>query len=80
LDESIAKEKNKIQNQQSSVTSIKDCVHVVKIVEMDDDEELYAPDDVLKEANAARYQMLPKKKTNYIIRKHWKNLQVNENQ
>jgi hypothetical protein len=34
-------------------------VHVVEIVEMDD-EELYVPDDVLEEASAARYQMLPK--------------------
>jgi hypothetical protein len=33
-------------------------VHVVEIVEMD--EELYLPDDVLEEASAARYQM-PKK-------------------
>jgi hypothetical protein len=30
----------------------------VEIVEMDN-EELYVPDDVLEEANAARYQMLP---------------------
>jgi hypothetical protein len=35
-------------------------VHVVEIVEMDD-EELYVPDDVLKETSAAEYQMLPKK-------------------
>jgi hypothetical protein len=35
-------------------------VHVVEIVEMDD-EELYVPDDVLEKASAARYQMLPKK-------------------
>jgi hypothetical protein len=33
---------------------------VVKIVEMDN-EELYVPEDVLEEASAARYQMLPKK-------------------
>jgi hypothetical protein len=32
-------------------------VHVVE----KDDEELYAPDDVLEGASAARYQMLPKK-------------------
>jgi hypothetical protein len=31
----------------------------VHVVEMDD-EELYVPDDVLEEASAARYQMLPK--------------------
>jgi hypothetical protein len=30
----------------------------VEIVEMDY-EELYVPDDVLEQANAARYQMLP---------------------
>jgi hypothetical protein len=35
-------------------------VHVVEIVETDD-EELYVPDDVLEEASAVRYQMLPKK-------------------
>jgi hypothetical protein len=35
-------------------------VHVVEIMEMDD-EVLYVPDDVLEEASAARYQMLPKK-------------------
>jgi hypothetical protein len=29
-------------------------VHVVEIVEMDD-EELYVPDDVLEEVSAARY-------------------------
>jgi hypothetical protein len=34
-------------------------VHVVEIMEMD--EELYVLDDVLEEASAARYQMLPKK-------------------
>jgi hypothetical protein len=32
----------------------------VEIVEMDD-EELYVPDDILEEASAARYQILPKK-------------------
>jgi hypothetical protein len=32
----------------------------VEIVEMDD-EELYVSGDVLEEASAARYQMLPKK-------------------
>jgi hypothetical protein len=31
----------------------------VHVVEMDD-EELYVPDDVLKEASSASYQMLPK--------------------
>jgi hypothetical protein len=46
-------------------------VDVVEIMEMDD-EVLYVPADVLEEANAARYQMLPKK--------NWKNLRVNENQ
>jgi hypothetical protein len=35
------------------------CVDVEEIVEMDD-KELYVPDDVLEEARAARYQMLPK--------------------
>jgi hypothetical protein len=35
-------------------------VRVAEIVEMDD-EELYVPDDVLEEASAASYQMLPKK-------------------
>jgi hypothetical protein len=35
-------------------------VHIVEIVKMDD-EELYVPDNVLEEANAARYKMLPKK-------------------
>jgi hypothetical protein len=34
-------------------------VDVEEIVEMDD-KELYVPDDVLEEARAARYQMLPK--------------------
>jgi 1,2-phenylacetyl-CoA epoxidase PaaB subunit len=52
--------KNKIQNKQISVLSIKWCVQVVEIMEMDD-EELYVPDDILEEASAARYQMLPKK-------------------
>jgi hypothetical protein len=33
-------------------------VPVVEIMEMDD-EELYVLDDVLQEASAARYQMLP---------------------
>jgi hypothetical protein len=47
-------EKYKIQNKQSG------CVHVAEIMEMDD-EELYVPDDVLEEASAASYQMLPKK-------------------
>jgi hypothetical protein len=35
-------------------------VHVVEIVEMDD-EEVYVADDVLEEASATRYQMLPNK-------------------
>jgi hypothetical protein len=35
-------------------------VHVVEIANMDN-EELYVPDDVLEEASAASYQMLPKK-------------------
>jgi hypothetical protein len=35
-------------------------MHVVEIMEMDD-EELYVPDDVLQEASAARYQTLPKR-------------------
>jgi hypothetical protein len=35
-------------------------VQVVEIVTMYV-EELYVPDDVLEEASAARYQMLPKK-------------------
>jgi hypothetical protein len=52
-------------------------VHVVEIVEMDD-EELYVPGDVLEEASAARYQMLPKKSKSEIC--NWKNLRVNENQ
>jgi hypothetical protein len=42
------------------------------------DEELYVPDDVLEEASVARCQMLPEK-SNYVIRKKWKNLRVNEN-
>jgi uncharacterized protein YvpB len=47
-------------------------VHVVEIVEMDD-EELYVSDYVLEEASAARYQMLPKK-PKLRIRKNWTNL------
>jgi hypothetical protein len=44
-------------------------VHVVEIVEMDD-EELYVPDDVLEEASAAKYQILPKKtKLRYLSEK-----------
>jgi hypothetical protein len=35
-------------------------VHVVEIVEMDD-EELYIPNDVLEEASDARDHILPKK-------------------
>jgi hypothetical protein len=42
--------KNKINNK-------KKCVHVVEM----DDEELYVPDDVLEEASAAKYHMLPTK-------------------
>jgi hypothetical protein len=53
-------------------------VHVVEIAEMDG-EELYAPEDVLEEASAARYQMLPKK-LKLRNQKIWKNLRVNENQ
>jgi hypothetical protein len=34
-------------------------VHFVEIVETDD-EELYVPDDILEEASAVRYQILPK--------------------
>jgi energy-converting hydrogenase A subunit M len=48
-------EKNKLQNKQSSVTSIKWLVHILEIVEMDD-EGLYVPKDVLEEASAAKYQ------------------------
>jgi energy-converting hydrogenase A subunit M len=47
-----------IQNKQNSVTSIKWLCAVVEIVEMD--EELYFPDEVLEEPNAARYQYLKK--------------------
>jgi hypothetical protein len=68
--------KNKIQNKQISVLSIKWCVQVVEIVEMDD-EELYVSDDILEEASAARYQMLPKKITLTLSER---NLRVNENQ
>jgi hypothetical protein len=50
----------------------------VEIVEMDD-EELYVPDDVLEEPSAATYQMCLKNQ-NYVIKKNWKNLRVNENQ
>jgi hypothetical protein len=42
--------KNKINNK-------KNCVHVMEM----DDEELYVPDDVLEEASAAKYHMLPTK-------------------
>jgi hypothetical protein len=44
----------------------------VEIVEMVD-EELCVPADVLEEASAARFQMLPKNQ-NYVIRKNWKSL------
>jgi uncharacterized protein YvpB len=50
-------------------------VHVVEIVEMDD-EELYVSDYVLEEASAARYQMLPKKPKLRIR----KNLQTEKNE
>jgi hypothetical protein len=43
------------------------------------DDELYVSDDVLEEASAARYQVLAKNQ-NYVIRKNWKNLRMNENQ
>jgi hypothetical protein len=49
-----------------------------------DDEESCVSDDVLEEASAARYQMLSKRfalnNQNYVIRKNWNNLRVNENQ
>jgi hypothetical protein len=54
-------------------------VHVVEIVEMDD-KELYVPDDVLEEASAHRGTKCCLKNQNYVIRKNWKNLRVNENQ
>jgi hypothetical protein len=57
-------------------------VHVVEIVEMDD-EELYVPDDVLEEASAARYQILPKKsKLSYQqeLEKFTSDLSVSERQ
>jgi hypothetical protein len=55
-------------------------VHVLEIVEMDD-EELHVPDDVLAEASAAKFQILPKNnKITLPTRKNWKNLRVNENQ
>jgi hypothetical protein len=44
------------------------------IVKMDD-KELCLPDDVLGEASASC-----RKSQNYVIRKNWKNLRVNENQ
>jgi hypothetical protein len=51
-------EKNKIQNKQSFIKSIKsDCVPVVEI----NVEEFYVPEDVLDEASAAKYQMVPTK-------------------
>jgi hypothetical protein len=49
-------------------------VHVVEIVEMDDED---VPDDVLEETNAARYQMLPK---NQKELEKFKKICVNENQ
>jgi uncharacterized protein YvpB len=71
---SVAMEKYTIQNKQS----LRGCVHVVEIVEMDD-EELYVSDYVLEEASAARYQMLPKK-PKLRIRKNWTNLQTEKNE
>jgi hypothetical protein len=50
-------EKNKIQNKQSFAKSIKCAHHVVEM----DDEEFCVPDDVLEEASAAKYQMVPTK-------------------
>jgi hypothetical protein len=50
----------------------------VHVVEMDD-EELYVSDEVLEEASAARTKFCLKNQ-NYVIRKNWKNLRVNENQ
>jgi hypothetical protein len=64
-------EKNKIQNKQISVTSI-------KWLEMDD-EELYVPDDILEDASASRYQMLTKK-SKLRNKKEVEKLCVNENQ
>jgi hypothetical protein len=55
LDGSVAMEKNQIRNKQCSVTSIKWlCAHC-------GNGWWRVPDDVLEEASAARYQMLPKK-------------------
>jgi hypothetical protein len=51
-------------------------VHVVEIVEMDD-EELYVTDGGLEEASS-RYQMLPKK-SKLRYRKELKKVCVNEN-
>jgi hypothetical protein len=51
----------------------------VEIVEMDD-KELYVPDDVLEAASAQRGTKCCLKNQNYVIRKNWKNLRVNENQ
>jgi hypothetical protein len=64
----------KIQNKQSSVTSIKWLCARCGIVKMDD-EELCLPDDVLEEASASC-----RKSQNYITRKNWKNLRVSEKQ
>jgi predicted nucleic-acid-binding Zn-ribbon protein len=51
-------EKNKIQNKQSSLTSIKWlCARCGNC----GNEEFYVSDDVLEEENTASYQMLPKK-------------------
>jgi hypothetical protein len=47
----------------------------VEIVEMDD-EELYVPGDVLGEASGKCCL----KNQNYVIKKNWKNLWVNQNQ
>jgi hypothetical protein len=54
-------------------------VHVVEIVELDD-EELYVPDDVLEEANAQQDTKCCLKNQNFVIRKNWKNSRVNKNQ
>jgi hypothetical protein len=51
----------KVQNKQSSVTSIKWLCARCGNCEKMNEEELYVPDDILEEASAASYQMLPKK-------------------
>jgi hypothetical protein len=52
--------KNKIQNKQSSVNKVVVCT-LWKLWKWVMKSQLYVPDDVLVEASAARYQMLPKK-------------------